>query len=276
MHRRILCCVAVAAGLALGVLPAPAGVLVMPPPGPGRVMNSDAVVVGKVIGLEPQDVQVMNTSYRIAVVQVEQALRGAKDDKTLRVGFMPANVGGKPIIPGIRGVQLQVGLEGLFLVKKHDKEKFYVFGGPTGWYISSQNNPNFEKDVQAVKTTTKILDDPQAALKSKDADERLFAAAVLIEKHRTFRGPGKLKQEPIDAAESKQILHALADADWQAPASAGAALRPSPLQLFNRLGIGPKDGWTPPPGGIKPAAVQTWLRDNAEKYRIQRFVVAEK
>jgi hypothetical protein len=276
MHRGLFC-LAVAAGLGLWVQPSSAGVLVMPPAGPARVLNSDAVFVGKVVGLEPQDVQVMNVTYRIAVVQIEQPLHGVKkDDKMLRVAFQPpAGPGGKgPFIPGIRGVQLQVGQEGMFLVKKHDKEKFYTFVGPAGYFISSQNNANFEKDVATVKATVKLMDNPQAALKSKDAEERLLAAALLIEKYRTFRGPGKLQTEPIDAAESKQILLALADADWQVTANPGS-LRASPQQLFNRLGVTAKDGWMPPPGLVQPAAIQSWLRDNAEKYRIQRLVSSD-
>jgi hypothetical protein len=114
------------------------------------------------------------------------------------------------------------------------------------------------------------MDNPQAALKSKDADERLMAAAILIEKYRTFRGPGAPKQEPIDAAESKLIVLAIANADWKAPVNFGG-FRPNPAQLFGRLGIGPNDGFKVAPGTDYQVQAQNWLRDNAEKYRVQRF-----
>ncbi len=253
---------------------AAAGVLVMPPPGPVRVAQSDAVIVGKVVALEPQDVQVMNTTYRVAVVQVEEALRGARGDKTLRVGFVPPPpnaVGGRPvIITGSRGVQLQLGLEGLFLLKKHPKENFYTFGGPAGWFVGKQNNPSFEKDVKAARASVTLLDNPQAGLASKDADERLLAAAILIDRYRTAKGATD-RQEAIPAEESKQILQALADADWKG-ATGGLMFRPNPMLLFNRLGIGASDGWSPAPGSNVQAAMQTWLRDHAATYRIRRYV----
>jgi hypothetical protein len=278
--RRWKLCVAVTltcVGVCISALTARA-MVIAPQPGPTRVVNSDAVIVGKVIALEPQDTMVDKLAYRIAVVQVEQALRGAKDAKTLRVGFMAPPTGIKPggpiIRPGFRGVQLQVGNEGLFLLTKHAKENFYTLGGPAGYFISSELNKNFDKDVQAVKSITKLIENPQAGLKSTDAEVRLMAAAVLIEKYRTFRGPGQPKQEPVDAAESKQIMQALAGADWQAPVNFGS-LRPNPATLFNRLGINAKDGWMPQPGANFQAAMHNWVRDNAETYRIQRFVAGD-
>lgn len=251
--------------------------MIMPQPGPVRVVNSDAVIVGRVVALEPQDVKVDNVAYRIAIVKIAQPLRGAKDAKTLRIGFIPPpmNLGkpGGPIIrgPGFRGVQLQVGNDGLFLLKKHAKENFYTLGGPAGYFISSENNKTFDKEVQAVKNVTRLMENPQAGLKSKDNDERLLAAAILIEKYRTFRGAGKAKQEPIDANESKQIMHALADADWQAPVNVGG-MRPNPQQLFGRLGVTQNDGWRPQPGANFQAAARAWVREHADSYRIQRFV----
>jgi hypothetical protein len=180
---------------------------------------------------------------------------------------------GKPLIK-FRSVQLQVGQEGLFLLTKHPQEKFHTLGGPAGYFISSENNANFEKDLQAVKAIAKVAADPQAGLKSQDAAERLVAASVLIEKYRTFRGPGQPKQEPIDAAESKLILLTLADADWKIQAGFGG-FRPNPAMLFNRLGAGLGDGWVPPPGANAQELMPTWLREHAEKFRIQRFVAAD-
>jgi hypothetical protein len=111
-------------------------------------------------------------------------------------------------------------------------------------------------------------------LKAKNADERLLAAAILVEKYRSSPGPNP-KQEPIDADESKQILQVIADADWTAQWNF-SSLRPIAGQLFQRLGVSKNDGFAPPPGGNYQAAAQAWLRENAHKYRIQRFVAGEK
>ena len=103
---------------------------------------------------------------------------------------------------------------------------------------------------------------------------RLLAATLLVEKHRTFRGPNS-KQQPIDADESKLILQVIADADWTTQWDF-SSLRPIPGQLFQRLGITKTDGFTPPADGNFQSAAQTWMRENAWKYVIQRFVASAK
>ncbi len=260
--------------LSLYASAAQGGVIAMPPPGPARVANADAVIVGKVESIEPADIKVGNTNYRIAVVKISDGLRGIKGEKSLRVGFIPVEKPANPMIrvSGARPVQLTAGQEGLFILKKQEKETFYTIGGVIGYYINSENNPSFEKEVQLVKTVTKVMENPLASLKAKDADERLLAAAILIEKHRAFRPNSK--QEPIDAQESKLIMQALADADWKTQSNF-TSLRPAPNQLFQRLGVTRKDGFDPVLGTGYQAGVQAWLRDNAEKYRIQRYVAGD-
>jgi hypothetical protein len=258
-----------------------AGTVAMPPPGPNRIADADAVIVGKVEALEPQDVKVGNATYRIAVVKINQGLKGTKDAKTLRIGFVPppmpkeGDKGPFVITSGPRPLQLVAGQEGLFLLKKQAKEDFYVIGGVIGYYINSDRNPSFEKEIQVAKASALVLTKPQEALKSKSAEERLLAAAILIEKYRNYRGPPVVpKQEPIDAEESKLILQVLADADWKTDWNFNS-LRPIPGQLFQRLGITAKDGFTPPAGGNFQAAAQAWVRENAQKYHIQCFVAGD-
>ena len=251
-----------------------AGVIVMPPPGPARVANSDVVIVGKVDALEPQDVKVGNTNYRIAVVKINEGIKGAKAGQpTLRIGFVPIEKPNPMVIrTGARPVQLEPGQEGLFVLKKHAREDFYTIGGVVGYFINSDKNKDFEKEVQAAKASAKVTENLTGSLKAKDAEERLSAAAVLIEKYRTFRPNAKL--EPIDAEESKQILQALAGADWQTQVNF-MSLRTNPTQLFQRLGVTAKDGFVPPKGGNYQDAIRMWLVRNADTYRIQRFTAAQ-
>jgi len=252
-----------------------AGVIAMPPPGPARAANSDAVIVGKVDALEPQDVIVGNTKYRIAVVRINEGIKGAKaGQKTLRIGFVPIEKPNPIVIrTGATPVQLEPGQEGLFLLKKQAKEDFYTIGGVVGYFINSDKNKDFDIEVQAAKTAAKAAANPLASLKVNEAEERLLAAAIFIEKYRAFRGPNA-KQEAIDAEESKQILQALAGADWQTQLNFGS-LRPNPTQLFQMLGVTAKDGFVPPNGGNYQDAARMWLTRNADTYRIQRFVTAQ-
>lgn len=275
MKRAILFLAAAFACVSMQGATARGGVVPTPPPGAARIANADAVIVGKVEALEPQDVKVGNATYRIAVVKINQGVRGIKDQKTLRIGFVPIEKPGNPMVirTGARPVQLEAGQEGLFILTKQAKEDFYTIGGVIGYYINSNNNKGFDQEVATAKLVVRVLEKPLDALKGKDAEERLLAAAILIDKHRTFRGP-KSTQEPIDAEESKLILQALADADWQAGANF-SSLRPSPGQLFQRLGVTAKDGFTPAKGATYQTAAQNWLRENAQKYRIQRYVASD-
>src|SRR5579862_8303890 len=66
-----------------------AGMIPLPPPGPARVANADADIVGKVEAIEPQDIKAGTATYRIAIVRVTDGIRGIKAEKTLRIGFEP-------------------------------------------------------------------------------------------------------------------------------------------------------------------------------------------
>lgn len=255
--------------------------IAMPPPGPQRVALADAVLVGRVTALEDKDVEVdipgtkQKTKYRIAIVTVAEDIRNAKDMKTIRVGFFPPPDGQpnqpiRPIRPGLpQRIELKVGQEGLFYLTKHGKESFYLV--PNYYDVTAKEAPNFKKDHEEAKVYAKLLADPMAGLKSKDAKERLMMASLLIAQYRTPRSGAKL--EAINAEESKLILTALADADWKQPIGRDQT---HPMNLFNQLGVTAKDGFQRPTK-IKTQddyanAIRAWLKENAEKFRIQRYV----
>jgi len=266
-----------------------------------RLANMDAIVVGRVIGLEPMDVSAApapgqaNASYRIAVVQLSDRLHGVKNDAgMIRVGFLVSNpngfanvVGGggvqiQPANPGgpaiarpmfrVNTVQLQVGQDGLFLLAKHHKENFYLV--PTyNHFVSSQNNTNYANEVNNAKQLGKVLGDVRASLKSEDRQERYLAAAVLVSRYRNHATGATMKQEPIDTEESKHILKALAEGDWT-PGRFSSS-QPSPIELFLQLGITAKDGYTPVAANqqAQAQAMQKWLSDNGASYVIKKLVV---
>src|SRR5437763_10625695 len=68
-----------------------------PPPGvPQRLAWADCVVVGKVVSIEEKTVKAPRFpgdkeqgEYQVAVIQVDEALRGAKGLTHVRVGFFP-------------------------------------------------------------------------------------------------------------------------------------------------------------------------------------------
>jgi hypothetical protein len=169
-------------------------------------------------------------------------------------------------------LDLPVGHEGLYFLSAVKGESFYTTTAYSGVIAKgSGSGSEFDLAVNEAKRAGKVLDDPVAALKSKEANERGFAAGMLIIQARSNRF-GSAKTEPIDAEISKLILKSLADVeDWKG--STPFNQFGGPLQLFLRLGVTEKDGWNQPKDFAEiPAVAAKWLKENAETYRIQRFV----
>jgi hypothetical protein len=279
------------AGLAaVGFSVSARAMMIAPQPGPLRLAQADAALVGRVLALEDQDVDAIpapgataKVKYRVALIKVSETLKGLdkKDKDTVRIAFFapaapqPVQPGRPVIRPGIRRpmLTLQAGQEGLFYVKKHPTESFYVAEGPYS-FTNAENKENFTKEVQQAKTAVKLLANPKAGLKSKDAKDRLLTAGLLLSQYRQWTAPNP-KTEPIDAEESKLILTAIAEGDWNQPFRFGEM---SPMQLFNQLGLTEKDGWKPPQQVRNPQdypnAAREWLREHRDSYRIQRVVPA--
>jgi hypothetical protein len=268
-----------------------------------RFVPSDVIAVGRVVAFEPMDVEATpaanqaKANYRIAIVQVTEAIHGVKKDmQTIRVGFVaPANagpnggiIGGGGIGGGIQvlpaapqrfiggarpympAIQFQMGQDGIFKLTKHHKENFYIAPNYT-CFINRQNNANFDTEVRSAKQLAKVMNNPTAALKADDGGERILAAAVLINRYRSTTG-AMMKQVPIDAAESKLILKALGQSDWSVGRASDAM--PHGPEMFNQLGVTQKDGYNPILRNQQDLvkAMQTWLTDNADKYVIRKFV----
>jgi hypothetical protein len=272
MRRKLLTLSLLAASFVLSIGLAWAGVRIQPPPIPARVGLSDVVFIGRVESMEPMDVDAKafpnakeTMKYRIAVVKINQGIHGLKDEKSVRVGFIPVT---KPGPIGRFNPKLEVGQEGLFMISKHADGKF--FAAPINGYFISLQQKNYEDDLKTVKKAVDVLKDTKGALQSKDADERLIAATIVVSKYRTQKPPFANKEEPIDAEESKLILNAIANAKWQAFKFGEM----NPQTLFFQLGINDKDGWKAPaqatPENMRDG-VQAWVRDHGD-YRIKRFV----
>lgn len=290
MQQKLLLMGAALLGLVVLGPPAPARALVAlpPPPGPARAANADTIVVGRIVAIEDQDLETTaapkseaKVKYRVALLQVSDVLRGPKEAKTIRVAsqiqgafgaFNPNQPPIRPIPrPGIGSINLQVGMDGLFFLNKHHQENIYVAGNFYSYV--SKDTGDFQKQVDLTRKSLKVIEDPVAALKAKDSEEKLLAAAILIQKYRQFQG-GVPKLEPIDAEESKLILNALLEANWtQQPSRYDPN---NPWALFNQLGITEKDGFVRPKTirNIQDLynAAREWLKKNADTYRIQKYV----
>jgi len=254
---------------------------------PQRLAQADVVVLGKVTAVEDKTVMTEpfpgnkeKAEFRVVVVKIGEALVGAKGLTHVKVGYVlpqmappgPGGPGGgiRPKIrPGFRPqpVSLNKGQEVCLFLKPHHKEAFYVVNSAMD--VLDKSAPNYDSQIKELKQYTRIGADPMAALKSKDADERLKAAALLIYRYRTYRGMGKTEEVP--AEESKLILDALAGGNWNVPARPDGQV--NALTLFLMLGATQEDGWTAP-GDFRqvPEAAKAWLKTHAGSFRVKRFV----
>jgi hypothetical protein len=266
--------------LLAAVPPAAAGVRLPEPPLPQRVALAECVVVGRVAALAADPVGAYpllkvagapKVPYQVAEVEVETVVAGARGARRLRVGFIvpltPER--GGPTRPRRPAVKLTAGQEGCFFLRKHPDEPFYVVQSP--WDLLAKGK-DFDKDLALIKRCVRILDDPDAGLRSRDAGDRLLTAAMLIFRYRTVLWvyPGPPRTEPIDAEQSRLILATLSEGPWTDDDAKSPTGR---LRLFLRLDLTRQDGWQSPRSVAELApAAEKWLRENRATYRIRRYV----
>jgi len=228
---------------------------------PETVGQVDAVIVGKVTAIEENAVVVAKTDYHIAVIKIDETIFGVKESKTLRMSYEPGLRIGRRLLE-----VPTIGMEGIFALKKHPQGDFYIW--KEACFAGRAGEP---ANFALTKRCAKLMVDPTASLKVDDAEDRLLTAGMLLGR---YRGQPVGKEEPIDAAQSKLILEAMAKADWTQPSVAET----SPIRAFNLLRLTPADGWridwTKHTWNDKEvvAAAQKWLTDNTATYRIRRFV----
>jgi hypothetical protein len=265
------------------------GDIALPQAHVGRFALADVLVVGRVIAIEPQDIELpavpggTKVKFRVAVVNVTENIHGKKEAKTLRVGFVPV---AEPEPPLRRrypmfNFKLGVGDQGLLILRKHPTENLLV--GSTHFDfvpyeddkstqppVERWGRASYASELNQARRVGKIIEAPLSALRDKEQPERFVAACQLLMRYRTPVDPGA-KAEAIPQEESNLILTALLEHDWKLIPQA-----PSAWDSFRTLGLTEKDGWKAPvqinnANDLRSAA-QAWHRDHGQGYRIQRFV----
>lgn len=293
----------------LGLTPSVEARLLLPAPQsiPQRTINSPVVLIGKVTAIEDQPVMAspdptvpMKTEYRIAVVKVEEGLVGTEGLTHLRIGFQvpqaqpapqppvekpldpnapPIAVRPRPVRPKLPTWTPQVGQEGLIFLRPHHSGDFYI-SLPLLPPVF-KDSESYADDVAIAKTTLQVLADPLKALQAKNAEDRHRAALLLLMKYRSYPenvlDPAKVIQQPIPAAESRAIVQAVVEMDWnQFDKKWGLHSQMG----FGMLGLTEQDGWMPPKFNGQPNynvllenSAKEWLKANLDTFRVKRFVV---
>src|SRR5262249_35134587 len=163
MHHSAICSRSILALLGLFVTGtgAPAVVPVTRPPVPQRVALADCVVAGSVTELETKLVEaapllkipgVGKIPFQIAVLKVDSIIVGPNGQKELRVGYVPPHAGGKGVSPGFRRfaqVELSVGTDGVFFLRKHPEESFYV--AQASYDVLDKKDKDFARELALAK-----------------------------------------------------------------------------------------------------------------------------
>lgn len=290
-----------AAGLAAA--PAPAKLVMAAKPPAQRAVTADAVVVGTVTAVEPAEVEVVpfpgaeeKVKFKVAVVQVKDALAGAKGVTHVKVGFVPpapppaAGEGDAPPDrprlprrPGLLPPALKEGQEFLFFLTKHPEAGFYVLP-PTSPPVDAKDGAA-KAEVAAAKKVLAVVADPLPALKAEKAEDRHAAALALLGKYRSYPElGGEVEEVPVPAAESRLILKGLAEADW----AKFQRDQPNALAAFYSLGLSEADGFAQPPpapavpgqpvdvAGLTKKAFETWRAGPGKDYVVKKVVPKKK
>ena len=272
---------------------------------PGAVLHpaaqADVVLVGKVVAVDAEFTQArpfpsggagQTVGWMTATIKVTDGLLGAKGKTHVRFGWMPGQAYGTPVVyekvavlreGGSYGgagapITLSEGQEACLILTMHPDGDFYVPSQNAAPLVKGQGN--YDADLKTVMKVLDLLREPVAALRAKEPVDREFAATLLVQKYRTYPQTtigGAVKQEPVSAEESKLVLKALAEMDWNKFDVYGQSRL---QQAFNQLGATDRDGWKPPAvaagqdyNAVLSEAVKKWLADHADTFKLQRYVV---
>jgi hypothetical protein len=275
----------VAAVVALVLAPTVEAKRVIPDFGPTeKLVHSDLVAVGKVTAFEKDTVDAPpypgatdKLAYTIAVVKIENGLVGANDITHVKIGFIPFAEGARRRLwrRGYSPVNLTKDMEALFYLQKHHSADFYTIGllmVPT-----DTKDENYKAELETVKKGAAVIADPMKALNAEKADDRMFAAAVMVTKYRSYPENGaEVESAKVGADESKLILKAIAEGDWKKDQD---GIAPHPYHAFSMLGLNKTSGFKFPQ--VKPGedfitkskeTYIAWLAGAGKDYQITKLV----
>jgi hypothetical protein len=236
-----------------------------PAPIAERVAVAHTVILGTVTSIEDKGVVHDGIEYKLAVVKVNEAFRGAKGLTHMRVAFLPATR-----FP-VNSIQKDTDVL-LFL----SPAKGQTFFKTRMYYdVVNKTSPRWAREVEQTRACAQALENADRLLKEGKPEERSLAAAMLLLQYRSQKGATKVG-DAVDATQSKAILLTLADSDWarQDPDSPLGTM--AGRNLFNLLSLTRADGWNPPEDFEKfDGAAKKWLKDNADKFTLKKLVLNE-
>src|SRR5262245_40898003 len=151
--------------------PAAAGKRIAPAPIALRVAQSEVVVVGRVTAIEDKTVKAERYpgdtekgEFQVAVVKIEDPILGARGLTHVKVGFLP---GGR--FPR-RGPDQNLEKDKEYCLFLTPQAGVSFHRARNYFDIVPKQGSDFDKQVAEAKRYAKLLADPMAGLKAKDAE----------------------------------------------------------------------------------------------------------
>ncbi len=295
MRRFFLCGLAALAALALTAPPSPAlRIAVMPAASTKtKLIHADAVVVGKVTGIDKETVDLPQfpggpkVAHTVANIKIESAVFGAKNVTHVKLAFVKPGEQPKPggdelpgrpgriVPPGRGGFQPFVPAEdqeGVFFLHKHPSaENYFVVQMGHNPVLSS--DPNYKGEVDTVKAAAAAFADPVKALKAEKDEDRVANALSLAQKYRVApmnNVTGVTEETAVPAEESKLFLKVLSEVDWTKHADAA--------RLADALGLMPGNYGIPrvaaadgeEPMAARQKAFKAWAEKYGARYEVKK------
>ena len=259
--------------------------------------QSDVVVTGKVKDLEKAPVEAAQhagqgaplASYTIAVVDIQDSIKGADSLTQIRVGFPEGTPKPAPnkfdppqqdVVRPIRGMPSQaltIGQEGCFFLQKHPTANFYIQVSYST--LLDAKAANFKTELAKVTNAVAVFKEPLKALKVEDKKERYINLRMLLQHYQSYprsqvnATPAKRVEVPADV--SKLIMNLVADLPEVTPDPVTGMNIQS---VFYFLQPTPADGWMQPKfvqganfQQVFGEAAKKWVKEHADTFRVKRY-----
>jgi hypothetical protein len=251
-----------------------------------KVIQSEAVVVGKVSGIDAETVELEQypggpkVAHTVANIKIESGLLGVKNATHLKIAFVkpgadaqPGGPGGRPPIgrggqPAYTPAEDQ---EGVFFLQKHPTSDNHYVVQPTHPPLLSAD-PNYKTELATVKAMSGTFADPVKALSAEKEEERVANALSLAQKYRSAPqlGSGLFDETPIAAEQTKLFLKVLSEVDWAKHADAP--------RLADALGLMPGNYGLPrvtaadgeEPMAARQKAFKAWADKYGAKFEVKK------
>lgn len=255
-----------------------------------KVLQSEVVVVGKVVGIDTESVDLEQfpggpkVAHTVANVKIQTPLIGAKNVTHVKLAFVKPDAAqqgevgrggarpGRPF-PGQQAFTPAVDQEGVFFLQKHPTSDNH-------FQVQFNHNPvlsvdpKYKDELAAVTAMAGTFADPVKALSAEKDEERVANALSLAQKYRVAtqaNSTGVFDETPIPAEQTKLFLKVLAEVDWVKHADAP--------RLADALGLMPGNYGIPrvsagegeEPLAVRQKAFKAWAEKFGGKFEVKQL-----